>query len=568
MDTQPGNFLLKRSPSVLALPGVTGAWVTAEWWPGELNPRVASFVYREASCHQILRNAGECETPTLVQEHRAEIWIGLVGAIGSPLSEAAAELTRKLKSYDYASTSLRVSQSLTLLPLNAPKVKNDDPVQRYRTAMEAGTWAREQAKRGDVLLAPVFSQAVKTRLDAGLEPFKSLPAHCFIVRSLKHPDEVDRLRAIHRRHFILIAVHASEEDRIDALCEEIAQAKGKEKSEYRSEALNLIAIDESERGRKLGQNVRETFAKADVFVSGKSLAQDIERTLKLLFGAPFITPSREEQGMFFAQSAALRSAALSRQVGACIASQEGDVLTVGCNEVPKAHGGQYWGEDRPDYRDFQRNGDQNDRLKHRAIVELVSLLKQSAWIPDAFKELSDNELAKKMLSKSNEGDIPNLRNTRLGVLTEFGRDVHAEMSAITTAARHGIRVHGAVLFTTTYPCHNCAKHILASGISRVVYIEPYDKSFALESHADGFTKQDCDDKVFLSPFVGVGPRRYEEWFKFRKRKDGHGNLVEWLEQSAEPVFSAPELGGNNQASLEAESFFSKDLLEQAYSLLE
>ncbi|MDN3612645.1 hypothetical protein QWZ16_23945 [Vibrio ostreicida] len=26
-----------------------------------------------------------------------------------------------------------------------------------------------------------------------------------------------------------------------------------------------------------------------------------------------------------------------------------------------------------------------------------------------------------------------------------------------------------------FPCHNCAKHIVASGIKRVVYVEPYPK---------------------------------------------------------------------------------------------
>lgn len=42
----------------------------------------------------------------------------------------------------------------------------------------------------------------------------------------------------------------------------------------------------------------------------------------------------------------------------------------------------------------------------------------------------------------------------------------------------------ATLYSTTYPCHGCAKHIVAAGISEVVYYEPYPKSRALALHDD------------------------------------------------------------------------------------
>jgi cytidine deaminase len=43
--------------------------------------------------------------------------------------------------------------------------------------------------------------------------------------------------------------------------------------------------------------------------------------------------------MYMAKSASLRSAALTRQVGAAIFRETGELLTMGCNEVPKAGGG-------------------------------------------------------------------------------------------------------------------------------------------------------------------------------------------------------------------------------------
>ena len=40
------------------------------------------------------------------------------------------------------------------------------------------------------------------------------------------------------------------------------------------------------------------------------------------------------------------------------------------------------------------------------------------------------------------------------------------------------------MYMTTFPCHNCAKHIIASGIINVYYIEPYAESEILE-YAEG-----------------------------------------------------------------------------------
>ena len=67
---------------------------------------------------------------------------------------------------------------------------------------------------------------------------------------------------------------------------------------------------------------------------------------------------------------------------------------------------------------------------------------------------------------------------------EYGRTIHAEMSAISDAARLGRALKGTILFCTTFPCHMCAKHIVAAGISEVIYLEPYPKSLAGELHGD------------------------------------------------------------------------------------
>lgn len=81
---------------------------------------------------------------------------------------------------------------------------------------------------------------------------------------------------------------------------------------------------------------------------------------------------------------------------------------------------------------------------------------------------------------------------------DYIRAVHAEMAALTDAARHGVSTKGCVLYTTTFPCHDCAKHIVASGIQRVVYVEPYPKSLVQEFYSDSITADsgnECAGKV-------------------------------------------------------------------------
>ncbi|MDA3961646.1 MAG: dCMP deaminase family protein [Planctomycetota bacterium] len=51
--------------------------------------------------------------------------------------------------------------------------------------------------------------------------------------------------------------------------------------------------------------------------------------------------------------------------------------------------------------------------------------------------------------------------------------VHAEQNAILSAARFGIAIEGATLYTTMQPCFNCAKEMLQTKIARVVYLHPW-----------------------------------------------------------------------------------------------
>jgi deoxycytidylate deaminase len=256
------------------------------------------------------------------------------------------------------------------------------------------------------------------------------------------------------------------------------------RNEVACKAGDLIARDANEEGVDFGQRLSETFHIADVFIDGLSkreMDDKLTRFVQAFFGRTDIAPSKDEYGMYAAKSASLRSSDLSRQVGAAIFSDDGELITQGCNEVPKAFGGTYWDLEEPDFRDVRLGYDPNDILKKELLRDILdrmsndALLSQRAILLGPPGEMVDKLTRKKQGPHEKDGA---LASSLVMDLTEYGRVVHAEMCAICDAARLGRNVKGATLFCTTFPCHNCTKHILAAGIKRVVYMEPYPKSRA------------------------------------------------------------------------------------------
>lgn len=54
-------------------------------------------------------------------------------------------------------------------------------------------------------------------------------------------------------------------------------------------------------------------------------------------------------------------------------------------------------------------------------------------------------------------------------------ELHAEMNLIAFAAKEGISLEGATIYSTLQPCSQCTKNLTASGAIRIVYDEAYDR---------------------------------------------------------------------------------------------
>ena len=78
---------------------------------------------------------------------------------------------------------------------------------------------------------------------------------------------------------------------------------------------------------------------------------------------------------------------------------------------------------------------------------------------------------------------------------ELCRGLHAEMNALLQAAVHGIRIEGATLYSTTFPCSLCAKMLINGGITRIVCTQDYPDSLAKEMLAQAGIQVDVFSPV-------------------------------------------------------------------------
>jgi deoxycytidylate deaminase len=307
---------------------------------------------------------------TLGLADQTELFIALVAAVGTDVGMVSEEVGVELAEYGYAVHPLRLSEYLAEEADEDFRKKKDFDEQLW-DAMTAGDELRASWNRSDALALHAISDIVATREELS-PPVEEegqpgyLDRHAFVLRSLKTPDELETLRAIYGPRLVVIAAYSPKDQRLEHLATQITGSRGtKDRSTWVHQPEDLIDRDEKEE-RARGQDVSGTFHRADFFIRGWSrevAREDIQRTMEVLFGSPFRTPTRDEHGQFLAAGAALRSAEFGRQVGAAIATRDGSIIAVGTNEVPKALGGSHWEEDGVGNRDFEI-GDIDTNRKH------------------------------------------------------------------------------------------------------------------------------------------------------------------------------------------------------------
>ena len=151
---------------------------------------------------------------------------------------------------------------------------------------------------------------------------------------------------------------------------------------------------------------------------------------------------------------------LGRQVGASVARPRADLVAIGCKEVPRAWGGSYWPEGTPlDARDHKQG-------PTRTMSKRKNCRRHPAKTDPVLKDDLTVEASSRLLRG------PGVRNHRVRPSRARGDGCATLGCALRSACC------GSDALQQRFPSHNCTRRIIAAGIGRVVYIEPYPKSNA------------------------------------------------------------------------------------------
>jgi deoxycytidylate deaminase len=463
----------------------------------------------------------DAKTPQLV--------IALVGPVGTDINRISGMISDQLTNeFGYTCTEIKLSQFITEQHTSSIKnqyVKGDesDEFKRVTELIIRGNSLRKQISKSilaDFAVKKIGFERQKLKVEE-----KEDDRRCYIINSIKNKAEYEILKNVYGELLYFLGIFSPYKIRKENLC----NTKKRMTSKDAEIVMEIDARDDDD----AGQNVTEAFSKADFFLridssASKDIQNKIGRFLNLIFGTELITPTPNETAMYHASSAAGNSACLSRQVGAAITDKDGGLISIGWNDVPKFGGDLYMSsEDDPtnrhDNRCYNRDNHCYNDIYKNALAETLF----KSLVKDGLIKEENGSKASQIIQKSFKD------------LIEFSRAIHAEMHAIISGSQKaGIRMRGGKLFCTTYPCHNCARHIIAAGIEEVYYIEPYDKSLAVKLHSDALTEdEDSKEKVKILMYDGVSPNRYLSLFKLsvapRKNK-GVGTMIKPEKNTAKP----------------------------------
>jgi deoxycytidylate deaminase len=473
----------------------------------------------------------EATFPKLEDRLTEELVFAFVGPIGSGCT-TSNNVLKELLDIDYGYQVFPLSLS-SYIPLSAHLVGEKKELaltadKRIENLQLVGDKLRENFG-SSYLAEKAIEEIAKQRQKDGVQQSrsgKSVPIkkrRAYIIDSIKHPDEFSKLRRTYGDIFWLVGVFAPDEKRKERL--ELLP-------EHDAGATDRIMKRDYRENEEHGQKVRDVFHQADFFIRNdqdnhEALTVDISRYLEILFGIPVHTPTIDESSMYAAHAEAAKSACMSRQVGAAIVNSKGDLIGLGRNDVPNFGGGLY-AEDHGinDNRCFKWQGKicHNDQRKNDLYRQIHTELKEANLLVN---------------STTADAVIDAIKKTPARDLIEYSRAVHAEMDAITAVARNNKPgVLGGTIFVTTFPCHSCARHIIASGISKVIFIEPYPKSLAKQLHSDAISEneRDGDSKLVFLQYSGIAPKNILKLFTGSStRKTDAGNIQRVNKKLSAPI---------------------------------
>lgn len=469
---------------------------------------------------------------------RREAFFALIAPIGVDLESVSAALEQALKAVSYECNEIRLTNIFKDHSWYSNSYNTE--LERYSKLIKAGDSLCKDSRRKDILALYGIAQLSKFKKQRSEGPLPENVVHVF--RQIKRVEEIKTLQEIYGRNILFLSCYSPRKDRVANLVKKMLKTeRGLSRSSLESKALEIISLDEDEKDDPNGQRVIECYPYADFVIdctTHNSLAESAGRLINIFFGNPFVSPTKDEYCSYIANAASYRSLDLSRQVGAAIFGDNCEVISMGCNEVPKAGGGTYWSGSSVDFRDYAIGHDSNQKVREDMTRDALVRLQGKGWLSEKFTDSTPDELVSLAFNEKGNDKGP-LSSSMMKDIIEYGRMVHAEMNALADAARFRRSTIDSTLYCTTMPCHMCTKLIIAAGVTRVVYVQPYGKSLVEELFNDSVAIDDHPEgiRVTFDSLKGVTPNGFKRAFhKIAKRKNSNGNAQRWDQAKASPSF--------------------------------
>jgi len=401
-----------------------------------------------------------------------EAIIGLTGAFGGGCTTAAKHLRDKR-----GFVLLRLSD-----PIKTNWAETHKEVPTRPDLQRLGDELRQKNHPGILV-----ELALKAAEKGGKLPDK------LVIDGIRNIGEVDYLRDVHGYRFTLVAVLADVDARWDRIGSDYTD-KGLARSDFLADDLR----DRNEE-TEYGQQVELCVDRADILIDNSTDVSLSRFKTKLLDFVDLITgkkPRSAKQAeilMNIAFSASHSSKCKKRHVGAVIADPTGQVVSAGYNENPL---GTHPCVEEPEYenqcfRDIIRNN------HFRLLAE-----KEARCPVCGEKLVFEKGPPWKCKSCAEKQEKTNLERFSFpDRALNWCTAVHAEVWAILAA---GERARKGSLYTTTFPCSQCAEKIVQSGIVKVVFTESYPDLYGANRLKLG--------RVELEQFEGVRSSSFERIF--------------------------------------------------------
>ncbi|MGH3789195.1 MAG: deaminase [Pseudonocardiaceae bacterium] len=387
--------------------------------------------------------------------------IGITGAVRSGCSTAAGHL-REDRGFHHVRLSALVKDELR------------------RTEPGAGASRQKlQAVGNRIRQANGRAELVRRAIN------KLTESHTRIVfDGIRNCGEVDELRAVLGYRFALLGVLSDTQTRWERAGDE-----------YEKEGLgrsDFLEDDERDRseGVDYGQQVAKCIDLSDAIVVNGDVTTRSAYRQKVIAMCDVLTmqrarePTVDEIHMQMAFISSHRSRCLKRHVGAVIIDDEGEQTASGFNENPPPTQPCEVEYQNKCYRDIVRN------------KKFADLMEKEVRCPKCGQPLEVKIPGPPWRCSACATDLEQFFFPERAM--SWCTAIHAEDRALRTAGR---RARGATLYTTTFPCFQCAEKIIMAGVREVVFVEAYPDALS----ADRFAVANVTVRQFegvLSPAFG------------------------------------------------------------------